>query len=57
MIFQPFMIGNKEVKNTVVLAESPEQVKWKCDMCGAMMKVRPFLCRCRSNVFIHPHNP
>lgn len=33
-------------------AKTIEETKCYCRLCGAMYKERPFICLCRSNVFL-----
>jgi len=41
-----------------LLTTKKEEVTVRCDLCGRMYVSRPFLCLCRSNVFLQPyHSP
>ena len=35
-----------------IKADTIEQIKCYCSLCGSVYKERPFLCKCHSNVFL-----
>ena len=47
-------IVSKDYKN--VKANSKEEMECFCELCWAVYKKRPMICRCRSNVFLRDIN-
>ena len=45
-------LSSNPEKYLEIKATTEEEVKCICRLCGSVYKERPFICKCRSNVFL-----
>jgi len=43
-----------EVRAIHLLSDNKQEENYLCELCGLKYKDRPYICLCRSNVFLRP---